>query len=83
MFCYQRIRDMREDKDLTQKDIAKILNLHLTQYRRYETGETEIPVHVLIELSKYYKKSMEYLTEIQTKKEWGSILKSFQNKAMF
>lgn len=67
MYCYQRIRDTREDKNYTQKDIATLLGLHLTQYRRYETGETEIPVHVLIKLSKLYKKSMEYLTEIQIK----------------
>ncbi|MCH5189803.1 MAG: helix-turn-helix transcriptional regulator [Oscillospiraceae bacterium] len=67
MYFYQRIRDTREDNDYTQKDIATLLDLHLTQYRRYETGETEIPVHILIKLSKLYKKSMEYLTEIQIK----------------
>lgn len=68
MYFYQRIRDTREDLDYTQKEIATILDLHLTQYRRYETGETEIPVHILIELSKLFKKSMEYLTEIQIKR---------------
>lgn len=68
MYYYQRIRDTREDFDYTQKDIAELLDLHLTQYRRYETGETEIPVHILKKLSTIYKKSMEYLTEIQIKR---------------
>lgn len=68
MYFYQRIRDTREDLDYTQKEIAEILDLHLTQYRRYETGETEIPVHILIQLSKLFKKPMEYLTEIQIKR---------------
>lgn len=68
MYFYQRIRDTREDLDYTQKEIAAILDLHLTQYRRYETGETEIPVHILIKLSKLFKKPMEYLTEIQIKR---------------
>lgn len=68
MYYYQRIRDMREDNDYTQKEIAKILDLHLTQYRRYESGETEIPVHILIKLANLYKTSMEYLTEIQIKR---------------
>ncbi|MDE5995229.1 MAG: helix-turn-helix domain-containing protein [Oscillospiraceae bacterium] len=68
MYFYQRIRDTREDLDYTQKEIAEILDLHLTQYRRYETGETEIPVHILIKLSKLFKKPMEYLTEIQIKR---------------
>lgn len=69
MYRYQRIRDEREDNNLNQADVAKMLNLHLTQYRRYETGETEIPVHILIKLSKIYNKSMEYLTEIQTERD--------------
>lgn len=64
-YIYQRVRDLRIDNDYTQEDIAKILKLHLTQYRRYETGETEIPVHILIELAKLYKTTVDRLVEIQ------------------
>ncbi len=60
-YCYQRIRDLREDKDKTQAEIALVLNIHTTQYRRWETGETEIPVHKLVELCKYYKVSADYI----------------------
>ena len=63
-YVYQRIRDLREDNDLTQKDLAMMLDLHTTQYRRYETGETEIPVHILIKLKNIYKTTLDYLTEI-------------------
>ncbi len=59
--CYQRIRDLREDNDKTQADIAKVLGVHLTQYRRWELGETEIPVHKLIELCNFYKVSSDYI----------------------
>ena len=58
---YQRIRDLREDKDKTQAELAQILNTHTTQYRRWETGETEIPTHKVIELCKYYKVSADYI----------------------
>ncbi len=58
---YQRIRDLREDSDKTQAQIAQVLGVHTTQYRRWETGETEIPVHKIIELCKYYKVSADYI----------------------
>ena len=58
---YQRIRDLREDNDKTQADIARVLNTYTTQYRRWETGETEIPTHKVIELCKYYKVSADYI----------------------
>lgn len=67
-YIYQRIRDFREDKGMTQEQIAKYLNLYTTTYRRYETGETEIPVHILIELKELYKTSLDSLTEIIIKK---------------
>lgn len=60
-YTYPRIRDLREDKDKTQDDIAKLLNVYTTTYRRWESGESEIPVHILIQLSKYYEKSIDYL----------------------
>ncbi|MCI9111538.1 MAG: helix-turn-helix transcriptional regulator [Eubacterium sp.] len=64
-YKYQRIRDTREDKDLTQQQIADYLNLYLNTYRRYETGEQTIPVNYLKKLSKLFKVSMDYLTEFE------------------
>ncbi len=58
---YPRIRDLREDKDKTQEDIAKFLNVYTTTYQRWERGDTEIPVHILIKLSKYYGVTTDYL----------------------
>lgn len=58
---YHRIRDLREDKDKTQAEIAKELKTHTTQYRRWESGETEIPTHIVIELCKYYNVSADYM----------------------
>lgn len=64
-YKYQRIRDIREDKDLSQQDIAEYLNLYLNTYRRYETGEQTIPINILKKLSKFYKVSIDYLTEFE------------------
>ena len=60
-YIYHRIRDLREDRDITQAEMAKILHIHTTQYRRWETGETEIPTHKIIELCKFYKVSADYI----------------------
>ena len=61
---YPRIRDLREDNDLTQSDIADKLNMYTTQYRRYELGETEVPAYVIKELCKIYNVSADYLLGI-------------------
>lgn len=58
---YPRIRDLREDHDLTQTQIAKILNMSQTGYSQYEIGKNDIPTKILIELSKYYNTSVDYL----------------------
>ena len=58
---YQRIRDLREDKDLTQTQSAKSLGMSQTGYSKYETGENDIPTIILIKLSNYYKVSIDYL----------------------
>lgn len=63
MFIYRRIRDLREDNDKTQSQIAKILNMQLTVYQRYERGEREIPFWVAIKLADYYKVSLDYIAE--------------------
>ena len=58
---YQRIRDLREDKDLTQKQLAKVLNISQSTYSRYESGFLDIPSSVLIALSKFYDVSTDYI----------------------
>ena len=66
-YYYQRIRDLREDNDKTQAQIANVLNTYPTQYRRWESGETEIPAHKIIELCKYYKVSADYILGLTNK----------------
>lgn len=63
MYCYPRLKDLREDKDLTQAYIGKLLNTTQQQYYKYEKGIQEIPVHHLITLAKYYGVSLDYMTE--------------------
>lgn len=58
---YPRIRDLREDKDMTQTDIANILKMSQTGYSKYETGENDIPTTILIKLAKFYKTSTDYI----------------------
>lgn len=52
---YKRIRDLREDHDLTQKQVAKILNCSQQVYSNYELGQRDIPTAILIKLADYYK----------------------------
>ncbi len=61
---YYRIRALREDRDLTQKKIAEILNMSQTGYSKYETGENDIPTRILIELAKFYDTSVDYLLDV-------------------
>ena len=58
---YQRIRDLREDRDLKQEDLAKILNCTQACYSHYESGKRDIPTDVLIQLSAFYNVSVDYL----------------------
>ena len=58
---YKRIRDLREDKDITQTKIAKFLDMSQTGYSKYETGENDIPTATLIKLARYYNTSVDYL----------------------
>ena len=59
---FQRLRDMREDADLTQADIAEYLGIHQTVYSRYERGFQTIPLELIIKLADYYHVSLDYLT---------------------
>ncbi len=56
-----RIRDLREDNDLTQKQISEILLCDQSLYSKYERGEREIPLTLLIKLADYYKTNLDYL----------------------
>ncbi len=57
----ERLKEIREDKDLTQTEIAKILKMSQVQYSRYETGLRLIPIDKLMILAKYYNTSIDYL----------------------
>lgn len=58
---FRRIRDLREDQDKTQQQIAEYLHMKREVYRRYESGEREIPVWALIRLADYYGTSTDYI----------------------
>ena len=58
---YIRIRELREDHDMRQIDIARMLKMSQTGYSKYETGENDIPTPVLIALARFYKVSVDYL----------------------
>ena len=64
-----RIKDLREDNDLTQNQIAKILMCDQSLYSKYERGERDIPLKLLIILSEYYNVSLDYLVGRTNKKE--------------
>lgn len=58
---HKRIRDLREDRDLSQTQIAKILGMSQTGYSKYETGENDLPTAVLIKLARFYGTSIDYI----------------------
>ena len=58
---YKRIRDLREDRDLNQTQVANMLGMSQTGYSKYETGENDIPTTVLIKLARFYKTSTDYI----------------------
>lgn len=79
-YIYQkRIRDLREDNDKTQQEIADVLGTSQTMYARYERGANELPIHHLVTLCNYYGVSADYILglsekvnsekEIQTERE--------------
>ncbi len=58
---YRRIRDLREDRDMNQTEMAKVLGMSQTGYSKYETGENDIPTAVLIKLARFHNTSIDYL----------------------
>ena len=63
MSYYKRIRELREDHDLTQRQVASMLNMPQPQYFRYEQGYRDIPTDILIALANIYKTSTDYILE--------------------
>lgn len=61
MVVYKRIRDLREDKDLTQKELANYLNVSQKSYSRYERGERTIAPEILSKLATFHETSVDYL----------------------
>ena len=61
MACYRRIRELREDHDLTQRQVAVMLKMPQPKYLRYELGYQDIPTDILIALADYYKTSTDYI----------------------
>ena len=69
MFFYQRLRDLREDRDLPQRVIAELLSITTQQYSLYERGDREIPFHHVITLAKFYDVSMDYIAGLTNEKK--------------
>lgn len=69
MAYYRRIKDLREDNDKTQTEVAAYLGMKQPQYYRYETGLRDIPSDILIKLAKYYNVTTDYILGISDKKQ--------------
>ncbi len=65
---YRRIRDLREDADLTQKQMGEILNCSQRIYSNYECGDVDIPTQILIRLAEFHKTSVDYLLGLTSEK---------------
>ena len=64
-----RIKDLREDSDLTQKTLAEYLRIKQNTYSQYENGQRQLPIDVLILLARYYKTSTDYILGLTDKRE--------------
>ena len=76
MYYYKRLKDLREDKELTQKDIGEFLGIKQNVYSRYERGEREIPFHIVIKLANYYETTLDYIAERTEVREKTTQLKT-------
>lgn len=65
---YHRIRDLREDRDLSQREMAEYLRCSQRVYSNYERGEVRIPIDLLIEISRFYETSVDYLLDLTDEK---------------
>ena len=64
LMYYRRLRDLREDHDMTQDELVAILGMHKTTYTNYEQGKREIPFALVIRLAKLYNVSIDYIAEL-------------------
>ena len=71
MYYYQRFKDLREDKDLNQSDIAKVRDTTKQTYSLWERVDREMTLHHAITLAKFYKVSMDYITGLTNDKKGG------------
>ena len=84
-----RLKDLREDKDLKQEDVAKFLNISQTNYSKYELGKINIPISSLIKLSEFYNTSIDYLlgltneTKPYPRQKWKYLLILILSKGIF
>lgn len=67
---FERIRDLREDNDLKQKDLASYLSVDQSTYSDYENGRINVPVDMLIKIAEYYNVSLDYLVGRSNTKEF-------------
>ncbi len=68
---YRRLKDLREDSNLSQRKLAEIMHMHKTTYVRYETGEREIPFNIVIMLAKFYNVSLDYIAGLTDNPQHG------------
>lgn len=68
MYYYKRLRDLREDNDLTQRQVAELIQTTQQVYSEYENGIREIPLFKAIILAKHYNVSLDYITELTDEK---------------
>lgn len=80
MAYYQRLRDLREDSDLTQSDVAKILNTSYQYYSKYEAGLRPISFERVIELAKFYNVSIDYIAGLTNDKQGVGCVKQVNVK---
>lgn len=61
---FKRLRDMREDRDITQAQMAEMLKVHQTTYSDYEIGNLNVPIEIFIKLAEFYNTSIDYLAGV-------------------
>ena len=76
MAFYKRLRELREDHDLTQREMAEKLGMPQPQYWRYEQGYRDIPTDVLIQIADLFETSTDYLLERSDRMEWPLVLEN-------
>lgn len=69
MHYYERLRDLRDDKEISQKIVAEALDISVQQYSLYERGDREIPFHHVITLAKFYNVSLDYIAGLTNNKK--------------